>query len=93
MKMEEDKKRVHNVKGPSLVPPKIPTATGFKLKGHNFLMLKDIPFFGKDYEDAFKNIDQVSDITNYFNVLNVSRDVVLLRILPVTFTSNANFWL
>lgn len=46
-------------------------------------------FFRKDYEDAFKHIDEILDISKYFNVLNISRDVVLLMMLPVTLTGTA----
>lgn len=82
-----------NDNGPGLVPPEIPVATNFELNGHILSMLKDIPFSGKDYEDAFRHIDEVLDISNYFDVPNVSRDVLLLRMLLVTFTGDAKIWL
>ena len=47
-------------------------------------MLKDIPFFGKDHEEAGKHSEEDWDITNYFNVSNANRDVILLRMLLVT---------
>lgn len=56
-------------------------------------MLKDIPFFGKDHEDMLYHIDEVKDIANYFNVPNVSREAVLIRMLLVTFIGDAKFWL
>lgn len=78
-----------NDNDPCLVLPAIPTTTSFELKGDILLMLKDIPFSGKDYEDAFRHLDEGLDNENYFNIPNVSRDVVLLRILPVPFTRDS----
>lgn len=51
-------------------------------------MIKDIPFSGKDYEVDFKHIVEVLDIANYFNIPNVLRDAVLLRMLLVTLTGD-----
>lgn len=85
MMMEEYKRRMHNDNNLRLVPPSIPAATRFELKGHILSMLKDIPFSRKDHEDEFRHINEVLDIVNYFNVQNVSRDTLLLRILQVTF--------
>lgn len=93
MTMGEYKKRFHYDKGPGLVPPEIPADRDFELKGHILLMLKDIPFSRKDYEDTFMHINQVLYISNYFNVANVSRDALLPRILPRTFTGDAKIWL
>lgn len=71
MTVEEYKKRIcHNE--PCLVHPKIPNATNFKLKGNILVMLKDIPFNRKDHEDAYKRIEQVNVIVNYFNVPNIT---------------------
>lgn len=92
MMMEEYKRRLHNDNGPGLVPPTIPAATNFELEGQILAMLTYIPFHRKDYEDAFKHIGEGLDIANYFNVPNVSRDVMLLRMLLVTFTRDAKLW-
>ena len=64
MTMVEYKRRMHNENEPALVPPVIPTTTSFELKGHILSMLKDIPFSRKDYEDAFKHINDVLEIAN-----------------------------
>lgn len=71
MTMHKYIRRIHNDNGSSLVPPKIPAATKFELKGHILTMLKDIPLNGKDHEDAYGHIKDVLDIANYFNVPNV----------------------
>lgn len=93
MTMEEYKRRMCNDNSTGFAPPTIPVVTSFELKGHILLMLKDIPFFGKDHEDAFRHIDKLLDITNYFKVPNVTRDAVLLRMLPVALTRDAKIWL
>lgn len=93
MTMEEYKRRMHKDNDPSVIPPAIPVATNFEHKGHILAMVKDIPFSEKDYEDAFKHIDEVLDIENYFNARNVSIEAILLRTLPVTFTGDAKIWL
>lgn len=84
MTMEEYKRRIRNENDPGLVAPEFPVAKNFELKGHILSMLKDIPFFGKDHEDAFRHIDEVLHKSNYVIIPNVSRDPVLLRMLPVT---------
>lgn len=93
MMIDEYKWRVHNDNGPGLVPPAIPAAINFELKGHILAILKYIPFSGKGYEDAFKHIDEVLEIANYFNVSDVSRDAVLLRMLPLTLVGDEKIWL
>lgn len=64
---------------PGLVRPEVPVAKNFELKSHILNMLQDIPFFGKDHEDAFKHIDEVLEIADYFSILNVTKDAVMLR--------------
>ena len=44
----------------------------------------DIPFYGKDHEEAYKHIDEVNDVADYFKISNIPRKTVLLRMLPVT---------
>lgn len=85
MTMEEYKKWLRNENRSGFVPPEIPSTTNFELKGNFITMLKDNPFYRKDQEDAYKNIDKVLDIVNYLNVPNVSCESVLLRMLPITF--------
>lgn len=93
MTMGAYKKQVCNDQGSGLALPEFPTKTKFELKGYIIGMLKDIPFFGKDYEDEFNHIDEVKDNSNYFNVPHVSREIVLLRMLPVTLIGDAKRWL
>lgn len=93
MTMEEYKKRMHDDTWSGLVHHKIPIITNFELKGHILFMLIDIPFYGKYHKDAYKCMDKVNYITNYLNVPNVTREMVLLWMLPVTFKGEAKDWL
>lgn len=93
MSMGAYRKRIWDDVGLGLVQPAIPAIATFELKGHILSALKDIPFYGKDHEDAFKHLDEVNDIVDYFNVPNVNRDIVLLRMLPVTFKGAAKDWI
>lgn len=91
--MGEYKRRMRNVTRSGLVQPMIPTTTNFELKGHILAELKDIPCYGKDHEDAYKHIDDVNGIADYFNIPTMPCDTVLLRMLPVKFKEAAKYWL
>ena len=86
-------RRMREDTGIGLVQPIIPNTTSFELKGHIHAQLKDIPFYGKDHEDAYKHIYEVNDITEYFNIPNIPREIVLLRMLPVTLKGATKDWL
>lgn len=87
--MGDYKKRIRDGTEPGLVQPAIPATANFELKGHILAQLKDIPFHGKEHEDACKHVEEVMDIADYFHMPNVPRDTVLLRMLPVTFKGAA----
>ena len=91
--MGDYKKSIRDGTGPGLVQPAIPATANFKLNGHILAQLKDVPFYGKEHEDAYKHIEEVTDIADYFHMQNVSRDTVLLRMLLVTFKGAAKEWL
>ncbi|XP_052624758.1 uncharacterized protein LOC128132285 [Lactuca sativa] len=79
--------------GPRLVQPTIPATANSELKGHILALLKEIPFTGKDHEDAYKHLDEVNDVGDYFNVPNVPRETQLLRMLLVTLKGAGKDWL
>lgn len=91
--METYKKRICDDTEPNLVQPTIPATPTFELKGHILAAIKDIPFSGKEHEDAYKHLDEANDIADYFNIPNVSREMVLLRMISVTFKGPAKDWL
>lgn len=84
MTMEEYKKWMRDNRS-GLVQPEIPNTTNFELKGHILSILKYIPFYRKVHKDAYRHIDKVNDITNYFNVPNVPPEMVLFGKLLVNF--------
>lgn len=86
--MEEYKKWIRD-NSLGLVQPEIPNTANFELKEHILAMLKDIPFYRKDHRDAYKRIDELNEIANYFNVPNVPSETMLLCMLPVTFKGAA----
>ena len=59
------------------------------MKGHILTTLKDVPFYGQNHEDAYKHLDEVNDIADYFNVPNIRRETALLRMFPITFKAAA----
>nr|GEX84448.1 zinc knuckle CX2CX4HX4C [Tanacetum cinerariifolium] len=54
--------------------------------------LKEDTFSGNKNEDAYDHVDQVLNIVSLFNILGVSQDAVLLRVLPFTLTETAKRW-
>ena len=56
-------------------------------------MLKELPFFGKEHEDACEHIEEVVEISNYFHAPNISKDAVILWLLPFTLKGEAKEWL
>ncbi|XP_023757312.1 uncharacterized protein LOC111905824 [Lactuca sativa] len=79
--------------GPGLVQPTIPATATFELKGHILTQLKEIPFYGKYHEDAYKHMDEVNDVADYIIVPNLPHETQLLRMLPVTFKGATRDWL
>lgn len=63
------------------------------LRDISLTCLKDIPFFKKDHEDAYKHTYEVLDISGFFNFPNVMRDAIMLIILPITLKDVAKTWL
>ncbi|KAL7595523.1 hypothetical protein Lser_V15G29447 [Lactuca serriola] len=93
MAMGDYKKCIRDDVGSVLVHPTVPANATFELKGHILIALKDIPFYKKDHEDAFKHLDGVNNIADYFNTPNIPRETALLRMLPVTLKGAAKAWL
>ncbi|GJS61308.1 hypothetical protein Tco_0656092 [Tanacetum coccineum] len=49
-------------------------------------------FFGNKNEDAHDYNDRVLSIVSLFNILEVSKEVVMLRVFPFTLTGSAKRW-
>lgn len=93
MMMKEYNRHMQDDNGSGLMPLEILAATNFQLEGHILSMLKDISFFEKNHEDVYKPIDEVLEIKNYFNILNATKDAVMLRLLLVTQKDATKGWL
>lgn len=88
--MEAYKRRMHDDTRPGLVQATMPNTPTFVLKGHILAQMKDIPFYGKDHEHAYKHIDEVNGIADYFNI---PCETVLLRIFPIILKGATKHWL
>ena len=93
MSMEEYKRHIKNDNRWGLDRPKISTTTKFKLPGHILGMLKNLTFDGKEHENVYEHIEMWWKCFNYFHASNVSKDVVMLQLLPVTLKGETNEWL
>lgn len=91
--MEDYNQCIRDDSDSGLVPPEIPATKNFEIKAHILNLLKDITFVGKEHEDAYKQIDEVLEIANYFNISNVTKDMVMLGLLPVVLNDSTKDWL
>ncbi|KAI5657920.1 hypothetical protein M9H77_26713 [Catharanthus roseus] len=66
-------------------------ANHFEIKAFTIQML---PFFyGLDYENPYKHIDEFLEICSIFKLPNVSDDAIRLRIFPFSLKDKAKHWL
>ncbi|GKB72568.1 hypothetical protein Tco_0933980 [Tanacetum coccineum] len=49
----------------------------------------DNTFIGNKDEDAYKYVEEVLDITSLFSIPGVSKDLIMLRIFPITLVGSA----
>ncbi|GKE26395.1 hypothetical protein Tco_1441779 [Tanacetum coccineum] len=54
--------------------------------------LREDTFSGNKNKDAHDHINQVLSIVGLFNILEVSKDVVMLRVFPFTLTGATKIW-
>ncbi|GJX15293.1 hypothetical protein Tco_0207051, partial [Tanacetum coccineum] len=64
----------------------------FEIKSQFMRELREDTFSGKKNEDAHDHIDRVLSIVGLFNILGVSKDAVMLRVVPFTLTGAAKRW-
>ncbi|GKB10799.1 hypothetical protein Tco_0844722 [Tanacetum coccineum] len=61
--------------------------------GRQFIReLREDTFLGNKDEDAHDHIDRVLSIVGLFNIPEVSKDAVMLRVFPFTLTGSAKRW-
>lgn len=71
--------------GPGLVRPTIPPTTNFELKGQFPKYAKRITFLWERSQRYKQACRRVLEIVDYFNISRVTKDVVMLRMLLITF--------
>ncbi|GJY28367.1 hypothetical protein Tco_0404134 [Tanacetum coccineum] len=77
---------------PGVVKPEIGGNVNFKIKSQLMRELREDTFFGNKDEDAHDHIDWVLSIVGLFNIPEVSKDAVMLRVFPFTLTGAAKRW-
>ncbi|GJT89883.1 hypothetical protein Tco_1078728 [Tanacetum coccineum] len=77
---------------PGVVKPKIGGNVNFKIKSQLMRELREDTFFGNKDEDAHDHIDWVLSIVGLFNIPEVSKDAVMLRVFPFTLTVAVKRW-
>ncbi|GJW85985.1 putative reverse transcriptase domain-containing protein [Tanacetum coccineum] len=77
---------------PGVIKPEIRGNVNFKIKSQFMRELREDTFSGNKDEDAHDHIDRVLSIVGLFNIPGVSKDAVMLRVFPFTFTGSAKRW-
>ncbi|GKF81624.1 uncharacterized mitochondrial protein-like protein, partial [Tanacetum coccineum] len=77
---------------PSVVKPKIRGNVNFKIKSQFMRELREDTFSRNKNEDAYDYIDRVLKIVGLFNILEVSKDAIMLQFFPFTLTGAAKRW-
>ncbi|GKC03362.1 hypothetical protein Tco_0994972 [Tanacetum coccineum] len=77
---------------PGVVKPKIEGNVNFEIKSQFMRELREDTFSRNKNEDAHDRIDRILSIVRLFNIPRVSRDTVMLRVFPFTFTGAAKRW-
>ncbi|GJV72305.1 hypothetical protein Tco_1492300 [Tanacetum coccineum] len=77
---------------PGVVKPEIRGNVNFEIKSQFMRELREDTFSGNKNEDAHDHIDRVLKIVSLFNILGVSKDVVLLRVFLFTLTRSVKRW-
>ncbi|GJV10677.1 uncharacterized mitochondrial protein-like protein [Tanacetum coccineum] len=72
-----------------VVKPKIRGNANFEIKSQFMCELREDTFFGNKDKDAHDHIDRVLSIVGLFNIHEVSKDAVMLRVFPFTLTRSA----
>ncbi|GJY72261.1 hypothetical protein Tco_0475964, partial [Tanacetum coccineum] len=76
---------------PGVVKPEIGGNVNFKIKSQFMRKLREDTFSGNKNENAHDHIDRVLSIVGLFNIPEVSKDAVMLRVFPFTLTRLRNY--
>ncbi|GKC80985.1 hypothetical protein Tco_1136702 [Tanacetum coccineum] len=76
---------------PGVVKPEIGGNVNFEIKSQFMRKLREDTFSGNKNENAHDHIDRVLSIVGLFNIPEVSKDAVMLRVFPFTLTRLRNY--
>ncbi|GJX91370.1 hypothetical protein Tco_0344696 [Tanacetum coccineum] len=74
---------------PGMVKPEIGGNVNFEIKSQFMRELRDDTFSRNKNDDAREHVERVLDIVSLFHIPEVSHDVVMLRVFPITLTGAA----
>ncbi|GJW21338.1 hypothetical protein Tco_0031960 [Tanacetum coccineum] len=77
---------------PGVVKPEIGGNVNFEIKSQFMHQLREDTFSENKDADAHDHIDRVLSTIGLFNIPGVSKDAVMLRVLPFTLTGSAKRW-
>nr|GEX30908.1 hypothetical protein [Tanacetum cinerariifolium] len=77
---------------PSMVKPEIRGNVNFEIKSQFIQELREDTFSRNKNDEAHEHVERVLDIFSLFNIPGVSRDVVMLRVFPISLTGAAKKW-
>ncbi|GJU02228.1 hypothetical protein Tco_1112566 [Tanacetum coccineum] len=77
---------------PGVVKPEITGNMDFEIKSQFMRELSEDTFSGNKNDDTHEHVKQVLDIVSLFNIPDVSHDVVMLRVFPITLIEAAKRW-
>ncbi|GJV89096.1 hypothetical protein Tco_1533034 [Tanacetum coccineum] len=82
-----------NVGSQSVVKPKIGNDVEFEINNNFMRELRRKLFKGTDDEDAHEHVQRVLEIADLFHFPDVTHDVVMLRVFPITLKGPALRWI
>ncbi|GJT33203.1 reverse transcriptase domain-containing protein [Tanacetum coccineum] len=91
--MEQYLARVQDDIRPGVVKPKIGNNIKFEINSNFMRELRCKLFKGTDDEDAHKHVRRVLEIADLFHFPSVTRDVVMLRVFPITLKGLVLRWI
>nr|GEW29890.1 hypothetical protein [Tanacetum cinerariifolium] len=77
---------------PGVVKPEIGGNVNFEIKNQFMRELREDTFSENKNDDAHEHVKRVLDIVSLFNIPEVSHDVVMLRVFPITLNGAAKRW-
>ncbi|GKD93308.1 hypothetical protein Tco_1373145 [Tanacetum coccineum] len=74
---------------PDVVKPEIGGNVNLEIKSQFMRELREDASSGNKNDNTHEHVERVLDIVSFFNILGVTHDAVMLRVLPITLTGAA----